>query len=92
MSEQPWLTDPKYGGMSERSARLSYEAWVRQGKRTLPLAKVLPAPDAEIALMKRSVGIQLDEYEAEIAAAAAWMAAWRARRPKGFRAKRRRGD
>jgi hypothetical protein len=25
-SDKPWLTDPLYGGMSERSAQLSWEA------------------------------------------------------------------
>ncbi len=90
MSDKPWLTDPKYGGMSENAARLSYEAWLRQGKRTLPRGTVLPAPDAEIAVIKRSIAVQLNEYEAAIKAASDWHTNWLTTRPKGFRAARRR--
>lgn len=48
-----------------------------------------PASDAEIEARKRSIAVQLDEYEAAIASARDWLAGWRARRPRGFRAKRR---
>lgn len=91
MSEQPWLSDPKYQGMSPSAAQRSYEAWERQGKRTLQRGKVLPAPPEEIARIKRSIEVQLVEYEAAIAAAAAWSQDWKVHRPKGFRCKRRQG-
>lgn len=46
--------------------------------------------DAELAVMKRSIGIQLDEYETAIAAAKAWGRGWLDRqRPKGFRKTKR---
>lgn len=84
----PWLTDPKYGGMSPLSARRSYEAWERQGRKTLP-SKRPPASDAEIAWHKRNIEAQLSEYAADIKAYAKWWKGWKSRRPKGFRATRR---
>ncbi len=45
--------------------------------------------DAKIELMKKQIEVQLDEYEAAIVAYDKFMAEWRARQPKGFRAKRR---
>lgn len=91
MSDAPWLTDPKYGGMSETAARRSHEAWVAQGMRTLlPTGPALPESDAAIALRKRNIETQLTEYETAIGEAVAWFNGWKARRPKGFRAVRRR--
>lgn len=46
--------------------------------------------ETEIALMKKQIETQLDEYAVALDAYDAWMAAWRLRQPKGFRAKRRR--
>ena len=85
MTDKPWLTDPKYGGMSERSARLSHEAWVRQGCRPLPVLPDPPASDEQIALLKRQIEIQLAEYEAAIVAAVKWHQGWKAKRYTGFR-------
>ena len=45
--------------------------------------------EPEIALMKKQIEVQLDEYAEAIKAYETWMAAWRARQPRGFRAKRR---
>ena len=45
--------------------------------------------EAEIELMKRQIEVQLVEYAEAIDAYAKWMAEWRARQPKGFRAVRR---
>lgn len=91
MTEKPWLTDPKYGGMSEEAARRSYEAWVKQGRRVLTAVPRDPRPPAapeEIARIKRSIEVQLDEYEQAIKAATIWMAEWKSRQ-RGFRAVRR---
>jgi hypothetical protein len=44
-------------------------------------------PDEEIAVIQRSINVQLDEYEAAIKAARAWIRGWFSRRPKGFRCK-----
>ena len=86
MSEKPWLTDPKYGGMSEIAAQRSYEAWVRQGRKTLPsVGTVLPASDEEIARRKGIVEDLLADVEQSQAAAIAWSKEWRARQHKGFR-------
>lgn len=88
MSDAPWLTDPKYGGMSERSARLSYEAWERQG-RTLLLPSMPPAPSPEeVARIKASVEDLIEDYRKASEAYVDWMKAFRVRQPKGFRAKR----
>jgi hypothetical protein len=46
--------------------------------------------EAEIELMKKQIDTQLDEYAAAIDAYERFMADWRARQPKGFRAARRR--
>lgn len=43
----------------------------------------------KIELMKKQIEIQLDEYAEAIAAYEKWMADWRARQPKGFRAAQR---
>lgn len=87
---KPWLEDPKYGGMSEESARRSYEAWERSGRKAAPSRGLaLPAPDAEIARVKLNIGVQLDEYEQAVADALSWQEDWKDRRPKGFRAMRR---
>lgn len=48
--------------------------------------------EIEIKLMKKQIEIQLDEYAEEIRAYDKFMAEWRARQPKGFRAKRRKAD
>jgi hypothetical protein len=88
MSDKPWLTDPKYGGMSELAARRSYEAWVAQGRRVLP-HKRPPASDEVIAKHKRIVETMLDEYEAELNAYARFLTKWRGKRPRKFRAHRR---
>lgn len=45
--------------------------------------------DSQIELRKRQIHIQLKEYADALAAYEAWMTAWRARQPKGFRANRR---
>jgi hypothetical protein len=50
-----------------------------------PIEKVRPKSDAEIALIKKQIGIQLAEYEQEIKDAAAWFRDWKARERKGFR-------
>jgi hypothetical protein len=88
---KPWLEDPQFGGMSERSARLSYEAWAKDGFRKpfSPQAPRPPAPDHEIAQIKASIAIQLDEFEQAIRKAVTWHSQWKARQPKGFRALRR---
>lgn len=86
---KPWLTDPKYGGMSELAARRSYEAWVKQGRKTLPV-KPPAESDEQIALRLLQIETMLAEYKTAIEAFAAWMAGWRARRRiSGFRALRR---
>jgi hypothetical protein len=85
---KPWLEDPQFGGMSERSARLSYEAWAKDGFRK-PFTPRPAAPDAEIAQIKTSIAVQLDEYEQAIKKAVTWHSQWKARQPKGFRALRR---
>jgi hypothetical protein len=86
---KPWLTDPKYGGMSEESARLSHESWVRQGRRVLtkyPRDPRPPQSDAAIELIKRQIEAQLSEYVQELNAYGDWMRNWRAKnRRKGFR-------
>lgn len=86
MSEQPWLTDPKYGGMSELAARRSYEAWVKQG------SKPLRSGESEEAIARRFLAIEdlFEDYRRASAAYVAWMQDWVARRPKGFRGIRRR--
>jgi len=83
---KPWLTDPLYGGMSERAARLSYEVSLRAPPRVLanPLAS-----DAEIARRKLIVEDLLQGYADAIKAADEWMSAYKVRRPRGFRALRR---
>ena len=43
--------------------------------------------EKEIEAMKFSIEAQLDEYEEAIKAADAWMRAWKARQPAGFRIK-----
>lgn len=50
-----------------------------------PIPKALPKSDAEIALIKRQIEIQLDEHEASLADAVNWYREWKARQPKGFR-------
>ncbi len=55
-----------------------------------PIAKLAPESDAEIALRKRQIGLQLEEYQQAIGAAVTWHQDWKAKRPKGFRAARRR--
>jgi hypothetical protein len=82
---KPWLTDSMYGGMSEESARCSYEAWARQGSKPLKF-KDPPASDREIEFRKRQIAVLLHERAAAIAAAAAWMDGWKSRqRQRGFR-------
>lgn len=84
MSE-PWLTDPMYGGMSPRSARRSYEAWIRNGKQVATAGTDKPASDAEIAVFKRQIEVQLSEYADAIKAAAAWQQNYKKRhKRKGF--------
>lgn len=39
-------------------------------------------------LRKRQLQTMMDEYEVEIAAYDTWLKGWRARQPKGFKAKR----
>ncbi len=57
-----------------------------------PVAKLAPAPDAEIELRKRQIEVQLGEYGQALRAYAGWCAAWFGRHPKVFRAKRRKGE
>jgi hypothetical protein len=84
---KPWLTDPKYGGMSEEAARKSYEAWIRQGRKVLPVKPPYnPETDEQIALRKAQIEVQLREYEEALRAAVTWHREWRARqRKRGFR-------
>lgn len=47
-------------------------------------------PDSELAVMKRSIGVQLDEYAVAIKEAKAWIRGWLdRRRPSGFRKTKR---
>lgn len=83
---KPW-EHPKYGGMSEESARLSHEAWVRQGMRTLsPTPQPRPPlSDSEIERIQLCIEDMVHEYDLALKAAAAWSIDWKQRRPKGFR-------
>ena len=47
------------------------------------------ASDEEIEHIKKSIDVQLDEYEAAIIAFRDWQARRKARQPKGFRSTRR---
>ena len=85
----PWLTDPLYGGMSETAARRSYEAWVRQGRRPLPVLPPEPPTREEIDLIERQIAAQFEDIDRDLTAFRKWMDDWRARQPKGFRALRR---
>lgn len=48
-----------------------------------------PETQEQIDRRFREIDVMLKEYGDAVAAYAAWMAAWRARQAKGFRAKRR---
>lgn len=86
MTDKPWRTDPMYGGMSDESARLSYEAWVRQGRKPLPRHQYHLESDEKIELRKRQIEVQMKELEEAIAAARSWMTGWRAKqRSRGFK-------
>lgn len=54
-----------------------------------PIEKRQPLPDAEIDGMKRNIDAQMAEYAVAIDKAVAWINGWKAMRPRGFRAKRR---
>ena len=73
--------------MTEASARKSYDAWVKQGSKPLPV--LTPAEtDAEIALRRIQIDSLMADFGCETAAAIAWFRKWKARQPKGFRATR----
>lgn len=85
---KPWLTDPMFGGMSEESARLSYQAWERQGFKPLQFKTdpLPPASEAEIEMHKARVEACLKDIEQAIAEAKAWGIQWRAKqRSRGFK-------
>lgn len=54
-----------------------------------PVPKRPPLGDEEIDAIKRNIDAQLKEYAEAINGASSWMAAWKARLPKGFRGPRR---
>lgn len=87
MSDEPWLTDPKYGGMSPQAARASYEAWLREGgpnRKASPVVKVGNEPQHALDLRRRQLQAMLEEYELELAAYDTWMKAWEARQQNRF--------
>ena len=84
----PWLTDPKYGGMSPEAARRSYEAGQKRDRTILP-TKRPPASDEEIARRKHEIETLLVEYETAVASYAVWFREWKGRQRRiGFRATR----
>lgn len=90
--KEPWLTDPKYGGMSPASAKRSYEAWLEEGGVNRNPATAPRDPElfdqAAFDLLKKQIEIQLDEHEVAIHDFGQWMRDWRVRQPKGFKALR----
>lgn len=54
-----------------------------------PIEKRPPESDESIALRKRQIEAQLNEYESAIRAFRVWVRGWKARLPQGFRAMRR---
>ncbi len=87
---KPWLTDPKYGGMSELAAERSYRAWLAEGGKNRKQGFKIQEPwtDEEWARKKLEIETMMTEYEQAIQTAAQWSAEWRAKKPKGFRALR----
>lgn len=94
MSGKPWHA-PMYGGMSEESARRSYEASLLRANPDPEWVPDNPLDHEAFERKKVEIGVMLDDYAQATNEAWAWGAEWerrqiertrRAQRPPGFKA------